>query len=565
MNNHNNHIMCNIHINFSSINSRCAILITFLSMVSLLINFNMATADNVTSMIKCTETEREALFAFKQGLKDPSNRLSSWTGNGCCQWSGVQCDETSGHVTLLDLRNPFPSINSAIAARNQGNYDTTYGRSCFGGDINSSLLDLKYLECLDLSSNNFTGFPRFEEWLSKISGQLTYLELSNSQIKGKLPKKLESPILDVIDLSYNRFKGPLSLWSTNATYFFLQSNNFSRSIPSNIDKLMPQLQYLFLSKNLLTGTILSSMIYTMNSLIQLSLRTNQLSGELPQCWNVSQILKVIDMANNNVSDIIPSSMGVISTLSMLILSNNNLEGETITGLWMLQLRSNTFNGIIPQQWCNLPYLHILDLANNNISGAIPNCLHDLTSLVYDESSLAATLFGEKRYAEQTTLMDKGGERSIPKKIGNITGLERLDLSNNNLSGPIPKSISSLNFLSHLNLSHNNLSERILSRNQLQTLDDSSIYADNPLLCGFLLPTKGFLLPTKCPGDEDHTFNSSTSGGGGIEDNGAKNDNEMLWFYVSMGSGFLVGLCGVCFTLWIKESWRQVYFRFIGIA
>ncbi|GMP71280.1 hypothetical protein CsSME_00029757 [Camellia sinensis var. sinensis] len=639
MNNHNNHIMCNIHINFSSINSRCAILITFLSLVSLLINFNMATTDNVTSMIKCIETEREALFAFKQGLKDLSNRLSSWTGNGCCQWSGVQCNEASGHVIGIYLRNPFPSSNSAIAARNQGNYDTAYGRSCLGGDINSSLLELKYLDSLDLSLNNFTGFPRFEEWLSKISAQLTNLDLSNNQIKGKLPKKLESPILDFIDLSYNRFEGPLPLWSTNATYFFLQSNNFSGSIPSNIGELMLQMQYLFLSENLLNGTIPSS-ICTMNSLRQLSLRTNQLSGELPQCWNVSQYLAVVDVANNNLYGSIPSSMGVLSSLSMLILSNNNLEGEipsslqncslesldlgenrlfgklpsfigeTITFLWMLQLRSNSFSGFIPQQWCNLPYLHILDLGNNNISGVIPNCLHNLTSLVYDESSMAATLFGEKRYEEQTTLMDKGGEReygnnliyiniidlsrnnlmgeipevitsliqlvtlnfswnqltgSIPKKIGNLTRLETLDLSNNNLSGPIPKSISSLKSLSHLNLSHNNLSGRIPSGSQLQTLDDSSIYADNPLLCGFFLPTNGLLLPTKCPGDEEHTSNSSTSGGGGSEDNGAKNDNEMLWFYVSMGSGFLVGLCGVCFTLWIKESWRKVYFRFVGIA
>ncbi|CAL5412755.1 unnamed protein product [Camellia sinensis] len=376
MNNHNNHIMCNIHINFSSINSRCAILITFLSMVSLLINFNMATTDNVTSMIKCIETEREALFAFKQGLKDPSNRLSSWTGNGCCQWSGVQCNEASGLVIGLYLRNPFPSSNSAIAGRNQGNYDTAYGRSCLGGDINSSLLDLKYLDSLDLSLNNFTGFPRFEEWLSKISAQLISLDLSNNQIKGKLPKKLESPILDFIDLSYNRFEGPLPLWSTNATYFFLQSNNFSGSTPSNIGELMPQMQYLFLSENHLNGTI-PSPICTMNSLRQLSLRTNQLSGELPQCWNVSQYLAVVDVANNNLSGSIPSSMGVLSSLSMLILSNNNLEGEipsslqncslesldlgenrlfgklpsfigeTITFLWMLRLRSNSFSGFIP--------------------------------------------------------------------------------------------------------------------------------------------------------------------------------------------------------------------------
>ncbi|KAL7210989.1 hypothetical protein ACSBR2_013972 [Camellia fascicularis] len=369
------------------------------------------------------------------------------------------------------------------------------------------------------------------------------------------------------------------------------SNLFSGSIPSNIDELMPQLQFL----------------------------KNQLSGELPHCWNGSQPLRIIGVANNNLSSIIPSAVGVISSLNRLMLSNNNLEGEipsslqncsllsidlggnrlfgklpsrigeTITELRMLRLRSNSFSEIIPQQWCNLPYLHILDLANNNISGVIPNCLHNLTVLVYDNSSISYSNFDRYQqniYVERTTMVEKGREfeygknleyvniidlsrnnlmgeipegitsltaletlnlswnrltRSIPEKIGNIGLLETVDLSNNNLSGPIPQSISSLTFLNHLNLSHNNLSGRIPSGNQLQTLDDSSIYAKNPLLCGFLLPTK-------CPSNEDHTSNSSTSGGGGSEDNGAKNDNERLWFYVRMGSGFLVGLCGVCFTL-----------------
>ncbi|KAL7241621.1 hypothetical protein ACSBR1_014257 [Camellia fascicularis] len=205
MNNRNNHIMCNIHINFSSINSRCAILITCLSMVSLLINFNMAIADNVTSMIKCIETEREALFAFKQGLKDPSNRLSSWTGNGCCQWSGVECNKTSGHVIKLDLRNPFPSSNSVIAAMDQGDYYTTYVRSCLGGDINSALLDLKYLEYMDLSSNDFTGSP-IPEFIGMLK-YLRYLNLLLALFTGEIPPHLGNlSNLNYLDL-YCKFCG----------------------------------------------------------------------------------------------------------------------------------------------------------------------------------------------------------------------------------------------------------------------------------------------------------------------------------------------------------------------
>ncbi|GMP71277.1 hypothetical protein CsSME_00029754 [Camellia sinensis var. sinensis] len=147
--------------------------------------------------------------------------------------------------------------------------------------------------------------------------------------------------------------------------------------------------------------------------------------------------------------------------------------------------------------------------------------------------------------------------NIPEKIESLRLFETLDLSNNNLSRPIPQSIVSLTFLNHLNLSHNNFSGRIRSGNQLQALDDSSIYSNNPLLCRFLLSTK-------CLGDEDHTSNSSTFDGGGLKDSGVENDNKMLWFYISMEFGFLLGLCGVCFTLWIKESWRKAYFKFVRI-
>ncbi|KAI8000495.1 Receptor-like protein EIX2 [Camellia lanceoleosa] len=137
-------------------------------MVSWLINFNMATADNVTSMIKCIETERKTLFAFKQGLEDPSNRLSSWIGNGCCQWSGVECNKTSGHVIKLDLRNPFQMKETWL-----------------GGDINSFLLGLKYLEYLDLSSNEFVG-TSIPEFIGMIKN-LRYLNLSSASFGGEIP------------------------------------------------------------------------------------------------------------------------------------------------------------------------------------------------------------------------------------------------------------------------------------------------------------------------------------------------------------------------------------------
>ena len=60
--------------------------------------------NNVT--VKCIKSEREALLKFKEGIIDFPGKLSSWVGEDCCQWNGVDCDSESGHVTKLNLSNP---------------------------------------------------------------------------------------------------------------------------------------------------------------------------------------------------------------------------------------------------------------------------------------------------------------------------------------------------------------------------------------------------------------------------------------------------------------------------
>ncbi|KAL6963389.1 hypothetical protein U1Q18_045198 [Sarracenia purpurea var. burkii] len=55
----------------------------------------------------CIISEIQALLNLKKDLKDPSNRISSWISEGdCCKWVGVTCDNSSGHVLELHLRNP---------------------------------------------------------------------------------------------------------------------------------------------------------------------------------------------------------------------------------------------------------------------------------------------------------------------------------------------------------------------------------------------------------------------------------------------------------------------------
>ncbi|KAK2635039.1 hypothetical protein Ddye_029831 [Dipteronia dyeriana] len=368
------------------------------------------------------------------------------------------------------------------------------------------------------------------DWFSKLSSQISYLVLSNNEIKGNLPHELEFPNLRGIDLSSNRFEGPFPQWSINTSELYLQDNSFSGPLPENIGVLMPRLQRLYLSWNHLNSRIPSSMC-DMLDLQVLSLRSNKFSGELPNCWHQSQMLWAIDISNNTLSGHLPISFGYLRSLSVLMLSNNNLDGEIpsslqnctgltsidlggnkfsgtlppwiednkLASLFMLRLQSNLLSGNIPQRLCNLRNLHILDLSHNMFSGCIPRCIGNLSALVHGKNSevferliYVAIKGRDPEYRSIIAIVDSidlswnnltGG---IPDEVSSLSALHILNLSHNYLAGPIPPSLSSLTSLTRLNLSYNNLAGRIPP---LPKFVDPSIFEGNPSLCGAPLPNK----------------------------------------------------------------------------
>ena len=118
--------------------------------------------------VSCIENERKALVKFKAGLIDSSLRLSSWVGKDCCQWDGVQCKGDTGHVTRLKLGNTAADALS--------------------GQKSPSLLDLKHLTYLDLSSNSFEGIP-IPDFIGSLK-TLRYLNLSGASFGGIIPPNL---------------------------------------------------------------------------------------------------------------------------------------------------------------------------------------------------------------------------------------------------------------------------------------------------------------------------------------------------------------------------------------
>nr|POE65519.1 receptor like protein 30 [Quercus suber] len=64
----------------------------------------------LTGAVPCMDSEQDALLKIKEGFKDVSEPFSSWTAEeDCCNWRGVGCDNTTGHVTMLDLHSRDPT------------------------------------------------------------------------------------------------------------------------------------------------------------------------------------------------------------------------------------------------------------------------------------------------------------------------------------------------------------------------------------------------------------------------------------------------------------------------
>ncbi|KAL5748749.1 hypothetical protein ACOSQ2_026046 [Xanthoceras sorbifolium] len=420
---------------------------------------------NGSTFVGCIESERQALLRFKQDLKDPSNRLASWNGDGdCCSWAGVVCDKFTGHVLQLHLRNPHWKYRDYSGPSYIGKKLIDYEPwtdDQYDSYKRSLLIDK--LELLDLRHNQFFG--HLSNQLHQLKGLHT-LRLSNNSISDPIPFSLgELWSLQELDISLNKLNGTQLSEAhfsnvTRLTHFdaFGTSLMFNVSStwippfqlemlglhschlgPRNFWKSHSQLKVLDLYNNSIYGHIpnltdnspLTTLILSSNNfsgplpLISSNLTTfdladnafsgsvfhffyNFLSGELPNCWMKWPQLIALNLGYNNFSGSIPSSIGSLSFLSSLRLEKNNISGT------------------IPVSLGNCTSLQVINLEENEFSGNIPAFIGErLSKLVI--LKLTSNKF----------------QGILPVELCHLSSLQILDLANNNMFGKIPTCINNL--------------------------------------------------------------------------------------------------------------------------
>ncbi|XP_049413755.1 receptor-like protein EIX1 [Solanum stenotomum] len=462
------------------------------------------------------------------------------------------------------------------------------------------------------------------DWFVELDLKLDNLDMSFNNLTGKVPNKFKFNFQANVDLTTNRFEGPLPLWPSNVTTLYLRDNLFSGPIPLNICEALPNTGDLDISKNNLNGTI-PLCIGDMNQLTTLALDNNQLIGQVPDFWGKLPYLYWIDMSENRLSGQIPHSLGSLAYLMFLRLSGNNLSGElplslrnctkminidlsnnqlsglipawlgeTMRSLLILSVRNNRFFGHIPLKICSLSGLHILDLSGNNLSGSVPSCFGNLEGFKVELTDVEA-----KQYQGTLKLEAKGRTLSYDRILYLVNSI---DLSSNSLSGEIPEELTNLHKLGTLNLSMNHLTGHIptdigklrwvetldLSINQLSgtippslaTLDFlSHLNLSYNKLTGRIPTSTQFQTkvdPTifqgnvalcgppleQCVGDRTTTTTTSQSGGNDEGETDDEDQLEKVWFFAVVGLGYIVGFWAFFGSLIFKKRWRIAYCRFI---
>ncbi|KAJ8755221.1 hypothetical protein K2173_019019 [Erythroxylum novogranatense] len=360
-------------------------------------------------------------------------------------------------------------------------------RNALEGKIPTSIGDIRKLEALDLSSNNFFG--EVPKGLFAGCTDLQFLKLSQNGFEGEFfSSQYNLSGLRVLRLNDNRFTGSLSnvkFNSNSLTLFDISNNLLSGKIPSWISN-MTNLSILNMRNNSFEGDTQCAPF----SFRYVDLSHNSLSGTLPSCSNIQDI-EQIHLQDNNFTGGVPTGFLNSSTLLVLNLRENKLAGSIpnligmLSSLRVLLLRGNAFSGVIPKQLCQLKSVSMMDLSVNQFSGPIPLCFDNITfgkmephlmSISEKSTHLDYSIGNYKGrnllkrdfFIEETTdgsilqveieFVTKNRPSSYKGDILNY--MSGLDLSCNNLDGEIPRALGNLSWIRALNLSHNQLTGSI---------------------------------------------------------------------------------------------------------
>ncbi|TYH45971.1 hypothetical protein ES332_D11G303200v1 [Gossypium tomentosum] len=297
------------------------------------------------------------------------------------QWFKFQKKLSGLDISHAGISDVIPTWFLNISA--QFNYVNLSSNQLIGG-----IPYLNVRETLDLSSNRLTGpfprvFPTLEDLIlildidtNLLSGeipdcwnrwqQVTYLNLRNNNLTGKIPLSLGYKNLQVLNLRSNSMSGELPYTlqnSTSSIILDLSENYFSGSIPEWI------------------GDKLSNLV-------------NNISGAIPKCFNNFSAMATKSKSSGDLEIWTTFQSNVFHLSALLVLKGREDEYSTTLGLvTSIDLSVNSLTGEIPKEIGNLIGLRSLNLSRNLLIGNISDIIGKLELLESLDLSMNR-LYGE---------------------------------------------------------------------------------------------------------------------------------------------------------------------------
>jgi hypothetical protein len=312
------------------------------------------------------------IHSFKNTITcDPRNITSTWTGNDICgtqSYIGFHCTgRQAGPGDNLELTEAIFNGFGLCAPKLLGFID--------------QLPDLAHFQA---TSNNFGGdLPSPDSLEDKMYNTDGY---RGDPLGERRPDRAGTPSFTGANINGFAVSVTMPAGDPMGTRINVHLPSNNPSSPSTEKLGFPKMSYLALANNELKGPIPPSIAEARDTLLEVLLLNNQLSGCLPHELGMLHKAAVIDAGMNQLTGPIPSSFSCLSSVEQLNLAGNRLYGD------------------VPDALCKLAgpagRLANLTLSGNYFTSVGPACAALIKDGVLDvKNNCIASLANQRRPAE----------------------------------------------------------------------------------------------------------------------------------------------------------------------
>ncbi|KAJ0700666.1 putative leucine-rich repeat domain superfamily [Helianthus annuus] len=242
--------------------------------------------------------------------------------------------------------------------------------------------DIKKLALAGVKFNNFNfGGPNLTltRFLSRLP-DLVFFHANSNNFTGSIPTNLDKlKYFYELDLSNNKFSGkfPNEVLKANKLLFLdLRFNAFEGTVNPEVFNL--NLDLLFINNNNFIQTLPDNLGKT--TALYLTLANNKFVGGIPpSIGQASNTLLEVLFLNNQLTGCLPYQIGLLKKATVFDVGFNMLHGpiphsfQCLEKMELLNLAGNKFNGVVPEEVCSLPNLSNFTLSYNYFTQVGPQC------------------------------------------------------------------------------------------------------------------------------------------------------------------------------------------------